>query len=152
MFRKVLKILIFTLVVALAVGAVSAAQDNVSDDTVAAQITDEAVSVCEDEGMLASSDEPKLSSEDDGYSTQYKTFTVAKLKIPKKYASAKYEDNPKVKKIMKKKMKVFVKKAKKKMKKIMLKGWKAYNVKEPVIKKAGKNYFITYDIEFYRNV
>lgn len=52
---------------------------------------------------MASSDEAKLSSDDEAYSSQYKTFTVAKLKIPKKYASAKYEDNPKVKKVMKKK-------------------------------------------------
>lgn len=40
MFKRTLTILIFALIFALAVGAVSAAHDNSSDDTVASQITD----------------------------------------------------------------------------------------------------------------
>lgn len=127
----------------------------VSEDADAIAVSENDGSVGIDEGKSTVSlkvDDDKLSSEYGAYSVQYKTFTVGKLKIPKKYVSDKYKDSPMVKKKIQKKMKVLQKKAKKKLYKIMKKGWQLYSEEDPVIKKAGKYYLIRYDMTFYRNV
>lgn len=109
MNKKILKILIATIVLLVGIGAASAMESNSSDDAVAVDQADEisvdeasnvanveksndesdgdVLALSDNDELSMAADEDKLASDDSSDNgLEYKTFAVGKLKVSKKYA------------------------------------------------------------------